>query len=216
MNRVMKVLFFGLIVKPVVLIVLGINLRNREKLPMSGPAIIVANHNSHLDTLVLMSLYPLSMIHKVRPVAAADYFLGGGGFLAWLSLACIGIIAMDRSGQSARGSLFEGCHQALDNDDILILFPEGSRGKPEEMSTLKKGVYFIIKDRPNTSVTPVMMHGLGRSLPKGEVLLVPFNCDVVVGDRVSVTDNSSSYVATISEQFEQLSEHCLTKNENAQ
>ncbi|SIS96603.1 lysophospholipid acyltransferase family protein [Neptunomonas antarctica] len=212
----MKILFFALIVKPVVLIVLGINLRNREKLPMSGPAIIVANHNSHLDTLVLMSLYPLSMIHKVRPVAAADYFLGNGGFLAWLSLVCIGIIGMDRSGKSGKEGLFKGCHQALDNNDILILFPEGSRGKPEEMSALKKGVYFIVKDRPHIPVTPVMMHGLGRSLPKGEVLLVPFNCDVVVGNSVPVTDNSSSYVDAISEQFKQLSQYCLTKSDTAE
>ena len=104
MNRLVKVLFFALLVKPVVFIVLGLNLREKQKLPMTGPAIIVANHNSHLDTIVLMSLYPLSKIHKVRPVAAADYFLEGGGFLAWISSKCIGIIAMDRSGSAADGS----------------------------------------------------------------------------------------------------------------
>ena len=53
-------LFFALVVKPLVLIVLGINLKGREKLPLKGPAIIAANHNSHLDALVLMSLYPLA------------------------------------------------------------------------------------------------------------------------------------------------------------
>jgi len=71
--RILKIIFFGLIIKPIVLIVLGLNIRNRDKLPVDGPAVIAANHNSHLDTMVLMSLYPLSIIHKVRPVAAADY-----------------------------------------------------------------------------------------------------------------------------------------------
>ena len=70
---------------------------------------------------------------------------------------------------------------ALDNDEILILFPEGSRGDPEQISELKKGVFFMVDQREDTNVTPVMMHGLGRALPRGEGLLVPFNCDVVIG-----------------------------------
>ena len=79
MHRFIKVLFFGLIVKPIVFVVLGLNIRGRDNLPLTGPAILIANHNSHLDTMVLMSLYPLKQIHKIRPVAAADYFVESGG-----------------------------------------------------------------------------------------------------------------------------------------
>jgi 1-acyl-sn-glycerol-3-phosphate acyltransferase len=214
MDRLLKILFFGVIIKPIVLIILGLNLRGREKLPLQGPAIIVANHNSHLDTMVLMSLYPLSSIHKVRPVAAADYFLKNGGFLAWLSLKCIGIIPMDRSGTANRDDLFSDCHTALDNGDVVILFPEGSRGDPEKVSALKKGVYYLAKDRVDTPVTPVMMHGLGRSLPRGEGLFVPFNCDVVVGDAITPCDNASAFITSIAEAFEYLTQYCLTKRVN--
>lgn len=210
MNRFLKIVFFALIVRPIVLVVLGLNVRGRDNLPMEGPAIIVANHNSHLDTMVLMCLYPLSKIHKVRPVAAADYFLSNGGFLAWLSLKCIGIIPLDRSGEGKREELFEGCHEALDNDEILILFPEGSRGDPEQISALKKGVFFIVDQRDNTHVTPVMMHGLGRALPRGEGLLVPFNVDVVIGEKIADTDDSNKFVEIISDSFDHLSKFCLT------
>ena len=112
MDRILKILLFALIIKPIVFVILGLNIRNRNKLPLKGPAIIAANHNSHLDTMVLMSLYPLSKIHKVRPVAAADYFLSNK-LLAWISLKCIGIIPLDRSGKANKDDLFAGCHSRI-------------------------------------------------------------------------------------------------------
>ena len=75
MNKTLKFFFFLLFVKPLTLIVLGLNIQNRKGLPNDGPAIVAGNHNSHLDTLVLMGLYPLTQVHRIRPVAAADYFL---------------------------------------------------------------------------------------------------------------------------------------------
>jgi len=72
MSRLLKILFFALCIRPLVLIALGLNVVNRRALPTTGPAVIAANHNSHLDAMVLMSLFPLSQIHRVRPAAAAD------------------------------------------------------------------------------------------------------------------------------------------------
>lgn len=209
-SRILKVLFFGLIIKPVVFIVLGLNRRGLDNLPLNGPAVIIANHNSHLDTMVLMSLYPLKQIHKVRPVAAADYFLESGGFLAWLSKDVIGIIPMDRSGSTEKNALFTGCNNALSNNDILILFPEGSRGEPEKMSGLKKGVFHLLNANDNVKATPVMLHGLGRALPKGEKLLVPFNCDVIIGPALETTVNANQFIKSMEDSFNLLSQYCLT------
>ena len=209
-NRCLKILFFGLLVKPIVLLGLGLNIFFRDKLPKQGPALVLANHNSHLDTIVLMSLYPLKQIHKVRPVAAADYFLKNK-LIAWFSLNVIGIIPLQRGRIRDKDTLFEECHRALNNGDILVLFPEGSRGKPEELSVLKRGIHHLVKHRVSLNVTPVMMHGLGRALPKGEALLVPFNCDVVVGSKIPFNEDSKMYMNSISDSLKALLELCMTR-----
>lgn len=212
MDRFIKVLFFAFIVRPIVFVVLGLNLRGKQNLPQQGPAVIAANHNSHLDTMVLMSLYPLSKLHQVRPVAAADYFLTNR-FLSWFALSCIGIIPINRTGRQRKKELFAGCHAALDNGEVLILFPEGSRGNPEEMSDIKRGIYHIVNDRTDTRVTPVMLHGLGRALPRGEALLVPFNCDVIIGDQLPEAETAEDMVNAIQCSFQELQKYCITRSQ---
>ncbi len=211
MNSTLKILFFIFFIKPLVFIGLGLNIRGRNNLPTKGPAIIAANHNSHLDTMVLMSMYPLAALHKVRPVAAADYFLRHK-VIAWLSLKIIGIIPLDRSGKVSRDTIFNDCHKALDDGHILLIFPEGSRGKPEELSSLKKGIYYLVKDRDDTMVTPVVMHGLGRALPKGEALLVPFNCDVIIDVAIEKCSSANNFLEKLSDTYKKLLDYCITRN----
>ncbi len=215
MDRCLKILFFALLVRPLVLVGLGLNILNRQRLPVRGPAVIAANHNSHLDTLVLMSLFPLAMIHRVRPVAAADYFLANRR-RAWFAQRVVGIIPLDRTGGGDLDQLFAASRAALDRGEILILFPEGSRGEPERMARVRKGICHLLKGRPQIPVTPVVMHGLGRALPRGEALLVPFNCDVVIGESMSTDCKASQFVERLSETYEELLTHCLTRQSHEQ
>ncbi|MFD1406980.1 lysophospholipid acyltransferase family protein [Kroppenstedtia eburnea] len=174
-------LFSLLIVRPLTLIVLGIHIRHRERLPEKGPAILVANHNSHLDTLVMMTLFPLRMLNRIRPVAAADYFLKNR-WLAWFSLNIMHIIPLRRKGGQKSRDLFQGITTALTRGDLVILYPEGSRGEPERLQRYKSGIYHLARECPAVPIYPIFMHGLGKALPKGDPILVPFFCDVFVGE----------------------------------
>lgn len=194
MKRFLQLAFFTLIVRPVLLIILGMNVRGREHLPEKGPAVIVANHNSHLDTLTLMALFPLKDLHRLRPAAAADYFLANK-WMSWIASNLINIIPLARGG--VRKNPLADLEAALDRDEILILFPEGSRGNPEQRAEFKRGVAFLAKARPDVPVYPVFMHGLGKALPKGSMILVPFNCDVIAGAPIRWAGDASSFMAAL-------------------
>jgi 1-acyl-sn-glycerol-3-phosphate acyltransferase len=195
----LRCLFFTLIVRPLCLVVLGMNVRHRERLPRGGPAIVAANHNSHLDTLVLITLFPLRHLARLRPVAAQDYFFRNR-FLKWFALNIVGIIPIQRSGDFA-GNPLEPIEQALDRGEIVIYFPEGSRGDPERPAEFKSGVAHLARARPSVPVFPIYMHGLGKALPRGETLLVPFFCDVFVGEPLLWCGNRQTFMQSLKERM---------------
>ncbi len=207
LSAVLRPVFFLCLIRPIVMVVLGLKVRRREWLPSQGPAVIAANHNSHLDTMVLMTLMPLSLLRKVRPVAAADYFLRNG-LLAWFSLNIIGIIPItrSRSKDAPDADPLEPCYQALARGDILLFFPEGTRGEPEAISGFKAGICKLGKRFPDMPVVPVFMRGLGKSLPKGEAILVPHHCDVFVGKALRYREDSAGFKEALEARMRGLAE----------
>ena len=200
MTRILRWFFYAVIVRLVVLVLLGLNVRHRERLPQQGPAILVANHNSHLDTAVLMSLFPLRLLPMIQPVAAMDYFLRNP-FLAWFSLNIVGILPIKRKLESRTDNPLLPCHAALHDGQILILFPEGSRGEPERLEKLKSGITLLAAQFPEIPVIPIFLHGLGKSLPKGEGLLVPFFCDVFIGEALYWGGDRKVFMRQIEERM---------------
>lgn len=203
MSDFLRFVFFQFLVRPVILVGLGLNVRHRERLPSAGPAILASNHNSHLDTMVLMTLFPWRVLRRVRPVAAGDYFLRNR-LVAWFALRIIGIIPIDRGGSTAREELMAGVAQALERNEIVIIFPEGSRGEPERLQQFKSGLYFLSQAHPQAEVVPVFMHGLGKVLPRGEMLPVPFFCDVFVGESMARDADRDSFMKGFAERMTSL------------
>jgi 1-acyl-sn-glycerol-3-phosphate acyltransferase len=194
--RLLRGAFFLLFVRPALTIMLGTHVRGRENLPAKGPAIVIANHNSHLDTMTIMAMFPMRFLPKLRPVAAMDYFMRTG-LMAWFATNIIGIIPIVRGGRADGANPLAPCEDALDRGEILILFPEGSRGEPERLQQFKKGVAHLVKAKPATPVYPLFMHGLGKALPKDSILIVPFNCDVVAGEPFFWNGSVEAFMDTL-------------------
>ena len=132
----------------------------------------------------------------MRPVAAADYFLRSR-LLAWFSTQIIGVLPLQRKLEGVRVDRLAGISEALEAGRIIILFPEGSRGQPERLETFKTGVAHLAKRHPQVPVVPVFLHGLGKALPRGQLLLIPFFCDVFVGESMRWSGQRDEFMAEL-------------------
>lgn len=178
---ILRFLFFLCIVKPFLLLAVGISVRGRRRLPQQGPALIVANHNSHLDALVLAAILPLRLLPHIRPAASAEYFLRGR-WRSWFARKVIGIIPVATKGGAAHAEVLHEVRDALLAGDLVIFFPEGTRGEPEALGKLKSGILWLAETLPEVPIYPIRLRGLGKVLPKGAWLPVPFFCDAWVGE----------------------------------
>ncbi len=172
--------FTALLLRPFMALFIGLRVRGREHLPAKDPFILVANHSSHLDTLSLLSLFPLGRLPQIRPVAAADYF-ERNRFVSLMSRSLFNILPIARRGLTPETNPIPRMESSLKAGQSLIIFPEGTRGASSEIGHFHSGAAHLIEKCPDVPVIPVFLINMGRSLPKGEWIPVPFFCEVRVG-----------------------------------
>lgn len=191
-----RLAFLRLVARPAALFLTGVDVVGRENLPTSGPAIIAANHASHVDTLLLLTIFPPRLMARLRPVAAADYFLRGP-LIGWFSRKLVGIVPIERQA-SGHEDVLAPTREALAAGDIVIIFPEGTRGAgDDELGPLKAGVARLAAAFPSAPVTPVWIEGAGRVLPKGSLLPAPMNCTVLAGAPIAWTGDRDAFMAAL-------------------
>lgn len=194
----LRFLLLILVARPLALFMTGADVSGRERLPLKGPAIVAANHSSHVDTLLLLAIFPSRALARVRPAAAADYFLKDP-VIGWFSRHVIGIVPVARLKAGSGEDVLAPARAALAAGDIVVVFPEGTRGDGEGdgMGQLKGGVARLAEAFPDAPVTPVWIQGAGRVLPKGETIPVPLNCAVLVGKPLAWTGERRDFMARL-------------------
>lgn len=196
-RKLVRVLFYRGIARPFLWLVIGLQVRGLEHLAAARQVVVVSNHNSHLDTLVLLDLIGPERLESFRPVAAADYFQCSR-FVSALTSLLFNILPICRKAGSGRPSdALEIMSRALEDGDSLIVFPEGTRGEPEEMARFRKGVGRLLTRFPRIEVIPVYQSGMGRILPRGAWYPVPFVGRVVIGEPRRFTGTASQITSAL-------------------
>lgn len=202
MKRLVLMLIYSVIMRTVLRLFTGIKLVNGQYLKRNTPCIIVGNHNSHLDSVVILSSLPSKQLIKTHPIAAGDYF-GKTPFKASLTRYFVNAILIPRSRPKAGEEGPDPIQlmiDVLDKGDSLILFPEGSRGEPEKFQRFKRGIGLILEQRPEIPIIPVYMKGLGKVLPKGDAMPVPFDSYIQVGAPIYVVGRTAEAIVAEVEQ----------------
>jgi 1-acyl-sn-glycerol-3-phosphate acyltransferase len=123
---------------------------------------------------------------------------------SWFSRQVVGIIPLKRAGGERGEDVLHEARAALEGGQILIVFPEGTRGAPEAMGAFKAGVARLAEACPHAPVTPVYIQGAGRALPRNARVIVPFDITLVVGPALTYASPRAQFAQRVREAVEAL------------
>lgn len=157
----------------------GIDVHGKDKIPRKGPYIIVANHQSLIDPMVLMACLPV----RIFFLAAAYLF----------RIPVVGQIialtgAMPIKSQKGDFKSLKRCRRLLENGKIIGIFPEGGVSKSGKIKPFMPGwSYLALKSK--VPVLPVFIHKTRDVLPVGSYIPRRCRIEVYIGDIISLSRN---------------------------
>jgi 1-acyl-sn-glycerol-3-phosphate acyltransferase len=146
--------------KPLLKICFSWKVEGREKVPLTGPLILVANHVHVVDPIFLVFAFPRWITFVAKEELFRSLFLR-----LWLRWA--GSLPLQRDGKvREKQRILESARKALDEGMILGMFPEGARSRDGKLRKGKPGSA-VIASKTDVPLLPVgiigtdKVHGIG-------------------------------------------------------
>jgi 1-acyl-sn-glycerol-3-phosphate acyltransferase len=134
-----------------------IEIKGREKAQSDTTYVIIANHQSILDILLINYLrFRFKWISKIENT--------GIPLLGWY-LRMAGYITVDRGNEESKAEMLEKSHQCLKNGISIMIFPEGTRSQDSGIGFYKRGA-FQLAIQAGVPILPVLIDGTTDILPK--------------------------------------------------
>ena len=170
-----------------------LSIRGRENLPHDKSFVFVANHSSHLDAVCLSAALPIKSINRTFSVAAKDCFFSS---FSRSIFAAVFVNALPFDRQHKHKESLELCADVLNvSDQVLIMFPEGTRSLTGEIQSFKSGIGLLVAGTDRL-VVPAYIDGAYQSWPKGSKVPKPKRVRVLIGkpiDFMNIERNKEGY-----------------------
>jgi 1-acyl-sn-glycerol-3-phosphate acyltransferase len=143
---------------------------NFDKTIFDKPAVIISNHQSHIDLMCIMSLTPKLIILTNDWVWNSPFY---GRLIRYADFYPVS----------------DGAENALDRLRTMVekgysimVFPEGTRSEDCSIQRFHRGAFYLA-EQLNLDIIPVLIHGVGHLLPKKEFMLRKGEIHIDVGSR---------------------------------
>jgi 1-acyl-sn-glycerol-3-phosphate acyltransferase len=134
-----------------------IRIEGREKASANTTYVIISNHQSMLDILLVDSLrFRFKWISKIENMKVP--------VLGWY-LRMAGYLTVDRGNEESKAEMLEKALICLKERNSIMIFPEGTRSLNGEIGFFKRGA-FLLAIQAGVPVLPVLIDGTSEILPK--------------------------------------------------
>ncbi len=163
-----------LLFRLIALALFRIRCEGRHNVPACGGALVLSNHQSHLDP----PLIGLASDRQLNYLARKTLFHFAP--LAWF-IRSVGSIPIDREGSGLSG--LRETLKRLRQGDAVVIFPEGTRSPDGEVAPLKPG-FSALARRANVPLVPVGIDGAFSAWPRRRLFPLPAPVAIVFGPPI--------------------------------
>jgi 1-acyl-sn-glycerol-3-phosphate acyltransferase len=149
----------------------------RQHIPRTGPALLIANHQSFLDPSIVGSATRRHLCFLARKTLFRNRFFGG-------LIHRLNAVPVDQEGVAKEG--LKTILEQLKAGQAVLVFPEGERTATGEIQPLKPGILLLIK-RIAAPIVPIGIAGAFDALPRtrkwpklSPLFLPPTGADIAV------------------------------------
>lgn len=173
-----------------------VRVKGRENIDATQSYVVVANHASHYDILVLYGWLDVDfkwvMKQELRKIPILGY-------------ACdlIGHIYIDRSNVKAAIASLEQAREKIVNGTSVLFFPEGTRSRTGRMRKFKKGAFRMALDL-KLPVLPVSIVGTNRILPGKSLSLLPGRAKMIIHPPIPTGGYSEQNLKELMDQTREI------------
>lgn len=150
-----------------------------ENIHLGKPQILMANHQSDFDIMVLLATIP----GQFRWIAKKELFKIP---LFGTAMRKAGYISIDRQNHEKAMDSVEKALQKIREGKSIMSFPEGTRSRNGVIRPFKRGM-FHLAIASGAPIVPISIIGSGQIMPKGSLSVKPGKITVVIGSPIDVS-----------------------------